>query len=522
LNYAARIDLGQEQDFQLGELTIRPSLRQVADGTGRSEVVEPRVMQVLVALARADGEILTREALTVLCWEGRIVGEDAINRVMSRLRRLSEGIGDGSFRIETITKVGYRLIVPGPAVAEQSQTTPHDLKPTASVLPPTRRLVLGAGLLASLGTIGTYAVLWGRNNKHVTLPEAARMMDLGQAALCKCNAEGVSEALGFFRRAVELDPDAADAWGLLGIGYAYALRETAIDTVDALTLRTRSSAARAFALEPGNPFAAEAVYTLIPLRGHWDEADSSYRAALGRHPNSGYLIFGYGRRLASTGRMRQSAIQFDRAVRIFSPSPGLMLNYVWSVWASGAIDEADRAIERAYALFPLHTWIWFTRFYLLMFSGRAHEALAMGENIGGRPPDIRAESFDLPMASARALNSHAPEDIERAMRMNLEAARHGSGHAENAMNFASAIGQLDQAFEIAAAYFFNRGYVVPNLRFDGPQHAATSLSERKTVYLFLPPTEAMRRDPRFPALVRDLGLTQFWRESGVPPDYQRV
>ena len=146
----------------------------------------------------------------------------------------------------------------------------------------------------------------------------------------------------------------------------------------------------------------------------------------------------------------------------------------------------------------------------------------MGENIGGRPPDIRAESFDLPMASARALNSHAPEDIERAMRMNLEAARHGSGHAENAMNFASAIGQLDQAFEIAAAYFFNRGYVVPNLRFDGPQHAATSLSERKTVYLFLPPTEAMRRDPRFPALVRDLGLTQFWRESGVPPDYQRV
>ncbi|HWI84814.1 MAG TPA: hypothetical protein VNT42_00630, partial [Sphingomonas sp.] len=165
--------------------------------------------------------------------------------------------------------------------------------------------------------------------------------------------------------------------------------------------------------------------------------------------------------------------------------------------------------------------IWFTRFYMLMFSGRAHEALAMGENVKGRPPDIMPASFELPMASARALDSHAPEDIERAMRMNLEAARHGTGQTVNAMNFASAIGRLDQAFEIAAAYFFNRGYVVPNLRFDG-QRVATSLSERRTVNLFLPPVEAMRRDRRFPALVRELGLTQFWRESGVPPDYQRV
>lgn len=179
-------------------------------------------------------------------------------------------------------------------------------------------------------------------------------------------------------------------------------------------------------------------------------------------------------------------------------------------------------MERAYTLFPLHSWIWFTRFYMLMFSGRAHEALAMGENVGGRPPDVMPASFELPMASARALDSHAAEDTERAMRMNLEAARHGSAFAVGAMNFASAIGRLDQAFEIAAAYFFNRGYVVPDVRFDGPQHVATSLSERKTVTLFLPPAEAMRRDPRFPALARELGLTQFWRESGVPPDYQRV
>jgi tetratricopeptide (TPR) repeat protein len=479
-------------------------------------------MQVLVALARANGEILTREALTVLCWDGRIVGEDAINRVMSRLRRLSEGIGGCSFRIETITKVGYRLVVSGPAVAEQSQTTSDEPKRTAAFRSPTRRLVLGAGLLGSLGAIGTYAVLWGRNNEHVPLPEAAQMIGLGQAALCKCNDEGISEAIGLFRRAVEVDPEAADGWGLLGVAYAYALRLTGIDTVDALALRTRSTVARAFALDPHNAFAEAAIYSLIPFRGHWNEAESSYRTALRRDPNAEHLMFGYGMRLALTGRMRDSANLFDRVLRISSPSPCLMCNQVWSVWGGGAIDEADRAMERAYALFPLHTWIWFTRFYILMFSGRAHEALAMGENVGGRPPDIMPQGFELPMASARALDTHAPQDIDRALRMNLEAARHGSGSAENAMNFASAIGRLDEAFEIAAAYFFNRGYVVPDRRFDGPQHVLTSLGERRTTNLFLPPAEAMRRDPRFAALVGELGLTQFWRESGAPPDYQRV
>ena len=84
-------------------------------------------MQVLVALARADGRIVTRDELIDWCWNGRIVGEDAINRAIFRLRQVAGGIGGGSFSIETITKVGYRLVarstsnvarksIPAPAV----------------------------------------------------------------------------------------------------------------------------------------------------------------------------------------------------------------------------------------------------------------------------------------------------------------------------------------------------------------------------------------------------------------------
>src|SRR3546814_17657153 len=72
---------------------------------GAEEIIEPRVMQVLLALAEARSEIVRREDLTERCWEGRIVGEDAINRVLSRLRRVAGGIGEDSFRIATLTKV---------------------------------------------------------------------------------------------------------------------------------------------------------------------------------------------------------------------------------------------------------------------------------------------------------------------------------------------------------------------------------------------------------------------------------
>jgi TolB-like protein/DNA-binding winged helix-turn-helix (wHTH) protein len=101
--------LADEEDFQLGEICVRPSLREV-EASGTRESLEPRVMQVLVAFARANGAVLSRDELIRQCWGGRIVGEDAINRCVSKVRQLSELAGGKAFEIETIPRVGYRLI----------------------------------------------------------------------------------------------------------------------------------------------------------------------------------------------------------------------------------------------------------------------------------------------------------------------------------------------------------------------------------------------------------------------------
>ena len=70
------VRLAAEPDFALGELAIHPSVREVVRD-GRRHQVEPRVMQVLVALARANGAVVSRDELIHRCWDDRVVGEAA-------------------------------------------------------------------------------------------------------------------------------------------------------------------------------------------------------------------------------------------------------------------------------------------------------------------------------------------------------------------------------------------------------------------------------------------------------------
>ena len=58
MNYASRtvnaapaVDLAEEKEFRLGNLLVRPSTREVV-ADGRSQIIEPRVMQALVVLAQ--------------------------------------------------------------------------------------------------------------------------------------------------------------------------------------------------------------------------------------------------------------------------------------------------------------------------------------------------------------------------------------------------------------------------------------------------------------------------------------
>lgn len=101
--------LAHAADFNLARVRVRPALRQIVGASGQCQLLQPRVMQVLVALARDRGATVTQGELIQMCWDGRIVGEDAIHRAISQLRHCASSLGAGSFSIATIAKVGYRL-----------------------------------------------------------------------------------------------------------------------------------------------------------------------------------------------------------------------------------------------------------------------------------------------------------------------------------------------------------------------------------------------------------------------------
>jgi DNA-binding winged helix-turn-helix (wHTH) protein/TolB-like protein len=103
----SQVNLAREPDFSLGGVSVQPSSREIIF-EGMRETVEPRVMQVLVVLARRRGEVVSRDELIQQCWEGRIVGEDAINRCLAKVRRLTERMR--GVELETIPRVGYRLV----------------------------------------------------------------------------------------------------------------------------------------------------------------------------------------------------------------------------------------------------------------------------------------------------------------------------------------------------------------------------------------------------------------------------
>ena len=100
------IDLGTEASFRVGRASVEPVSRE-AHFDGQCERLQPQNLKVLVALVRNSGKVVTRNDLVDLCWGGRFVGDDVINRSISMLRQFSERAG--GFTIETVPRVGYRL-----------------------------------------------------------------------------------------------------------------------------------------------------------------------------------------------------------------------------------------------------------------------------------------------------------------------------------------------------------------------------------------------------------------------------
>ena len=196
-------DLSMAPVMAIGPVRIDPPTRTISSVNGTRKL-EPRVMRTLVVLAEARGEVLSRDDLIELARDGVIVGDNAINRVVSQLRKVLLELAGDSVRLETITKVGFRLVADDwtPAAVE---STPHPPATRAF----DRRVLLGGAAAAGAGLLGLGG--WRMLRGHVPDPRARELWEHGQLTQ-KTGEPGTMEtAMGFYKQAVAIDPDYADA-----------------------------------------------------------------------------------------------------------------------------------------------------------------------------------------------------------------------------------------------------------------------------------------------------------------------
>lgn len=104
-------DFTDRSQFRIGDLLVIPG-RLIVVRDGQEIKLEPRWMEVLVMLAEHAGETLSTERLLIEVWGSTVYGDSPVSKTISYIRK---SISDDSRKpryVETVSKVGYRLIAP--------------------------------------------------------------------------------------------------------------------------------------------------------------------------------------------------------------------------------------------------------------------------------------------------------------------------------------------------------------------------------------------------------------------------
>ncbi len=163
--------------FTLGHWRVEPRRnRIVADDADKT--VDPRLIDLIVCLASRPGEVVGKDELLEIVWQGVSVTDNTLSQAISRLRKALVDSHQEPSYIETISKSGYRLVAevrwlgedaaPRPVVdmpadhahgtetrdephSANSANTVNPVSPTSWTLRPIGLLAITAALLVAAG-----------------------------------------------------------------------------------------------------------------------------------------------------------------------------------------------------------------------------------------------------------------------------------------------------------------------------------------------------------------------------------
>ncbi len=99
------------EPFLIGDWLVDPGLNALSR-EGLEQRVEPKVMKVLLTLAADPQHVIPKEKLISAVWSDTFVSDDVLTRCISILRRITGDDAHAPRYIQTVPRVGYRLVAP--------------------------------------------------------------------------------------------------------------------------------------------------------------------------------------------------------------------------------------------------------------------------------------------------------------------------------------------------------------------------------------------------------------------------
>ncbi|MGH9948920.1 MAG: protein kinase domain-containing protein [Pyrinomonadaceae bacterium] len=308
--------------------------------------------------------------------------------------------------------------------------------------------------------------------------EAQRLMLLGRHFLDRTTKEDTTKAIGYFREALDLDPEFALCWAELGRAFSIEAGK-AWGSLDERYANSRKAAERALVLEPD---LAEGHALLGRIRSAYDMdlkgALVSYENALELAPGNSLVMDGASILKLKLGRFHE-AVRLSRRVVAQDPLSGAIWHNLGFICHAGDfLEESAIAFRKALELGPNRMLSAAMLALVLLEQGLFEDALATAD----AEPDAFWKLW------ANAIIFHKMGRVENADAALAELIElHTKSDAYQIAEIYSMRGELDEAFRWLESAF--------DVRDPGITHTKVD-----------PRFRPLHDDPRWPALLDRIGF----------------
>lgn len=301
--------------YEFGEFTLDAVERRLFKGS-QAVPLQPKVFDVMLALVRHAGRLVTKRELLELVWPESFVEEGILSVSVAGLRK-ALGNGEGSRRfIETVSGSGYRFVA---AVTLPEMNRQESAVPQARPHPEVHELI-------------------GRGRSHLL---AMSMFD-------------VPKAVEAFRAAIELDPTYAAAHAGLALACCAQAQMRLVPPAEAYR-EAKTAALQALGMDSGCADAQVALGAVLFLsEWNWTGAKRSLERALELNPDhtEAYLLL--GQLMEALGRLKAGLTMKLKALERDPFSPMVHLQISMSYWNQHRYEESIEWANKTLALDPGH------------------------------------------------------------------------------------------------------------------------------------------------------------------------